>query len=162
MTSDRPRTIGFVFARGGSKGVPGKNIKPLAGKPLIAYAIETARACPLLETVIVSTDDAQIAAIAREYGAEVPFIRPAVLAADDSPEWLAWQHAIRTIQAERGEFDIFVSVPTTSPFRSTEDVTGCIKTLRDNPETDVVLSVRDAERSPYFNMVYLDGAGYAH
>ena len=74
--------LAIIPARGGSKGVPGKNIKALAGKPLIAYAIETARACSLIETIIVSTDDPAIAAVAREYGAEVPFVRPAELAAD--------------------------------------------------------------------------------
>lgn len=161
MNNIKQRVIGFIFARGGSKGIPGKNIKPLAGKPLIAYAIETARACPLLETVIVSTDDPAIAAVACEHGAEVPFFRPAELAADNSPEWLAWQHAIRWAQAERGNFDIFVSLPTTSPFRRVEDVTACIDVLRSNPETDAVITVRQAERSPYFNMVCLDEVGHA-
>lgn len=161
MNDSEQRAIGFIFARGGSKGVPGKNIKLLAGKPLIAYAIETARACTLLETVIVSTDDPVIAAVAREHGAEVPFFRPAELAADDSPEWLAWQHAIRWVQAERGNFDIFVSLPTTSPFRAVEDVTACIDVLRFNQETDAVITVRQAERSPYFNMVSLDASGHA-
>ena len=162
MNNNEPRAIGFIFARGGSKGVPGKNIKALAGKPLIAYAIETARACSLIETIIVSTDDPAIAAVAREYGAEVPFVRPAELAADNSPEWLAWQHAIRWVQAQRGEFDTFISLPTTSPFRTADDVTACINTLRADPATDVVITVRKAERSPYFNMVRLDDAGYAH
>lgn len=161
MTNNKPRAIGFIFARGGSKGVPGKNIKPLAGKPLIAYAIETARACPLIETVIVSTDDAAIAEVAREYGAEVPFLRPAELAADNSPEWLAWQHAIRWVQEQRGEFDAFISLPATSPFRSTDDVAACINALRADPAADMVITVREAERSPYFNMVRLDDAGYA-
>lgn len=161
MSSTKLRAIGFIFARGGSKGVPGKNIKPLAGKPLIAYAIETARACPLIETVIVSTDDLAIAEVAREYGAEVPFLRPAELAADSSPEWLAWQHAIRWVQVQRGEFDAFISLPATSPFRSVADVTACIDTLRADPATDIVITVRDAERSPYFNMVRLDDVGYA-
>lgn len=162
MNNNKPRAIGFIFARGGSKGVPGKNIKSLAGKPLIAYAIETAHACPLIETVIVSTDDPSIAAVAREYGAEVPFLRPTDLAADNSPEWLSWQHAIRWVLAQRGEFDTFISLPTTSPFRTTDDVTACIDVLRTDPETDVVITVRQAERSPYFNMVRLDDAGYAH
>jgi len=162
MTVAGSRAIGFIFARGGSKGLPGKNIKLLAGKPLIAYAIETARACLLLETVIVSTDDSEIAATARNFGAEVPFIRPADLATDASPEWLSWQHAIRWTQAHRGEFDAFVSLPATSPFRSTEDVVACIETLRADSGADVVITVREAERSPYFNMVRLDNAGYAH
>jgi N-acylneuraminate cytidylyltransferase len=150
-----------VFARGGSKGLPGINIKLLAGKPLIAYAIETALACKRLETVIVSTDDPRIAAIAREFGAETPFMRPAELASDTAPEWQSWQHAIRFVQSERGSFDVFVSLPATSPFRLVADVDACIDTLVGDPETDIVITVRKATRSPYFNMVRLDESGLA-
>ncbi len=80
------KAIAFIFARGGTKGLPGKNIRPLGGKPLIAWSIEQALAVKRIERVIVSTDSAEIAAVAREYGAEVPFIRPAELARDESPE----------------------------------------------------------------------------
>lgn len=156
------RAIGFIFARGGSKGVPGKNIKPLAGKPLIAYAIEAGLACKELETVIVSTDDQEIAEVAKAYGAEVPFLRPAELATDTASEWLAWQHAITWVRSNRGEFDVFISIPVTSPFRDVADLQACINTLKTNPETDIVITVREAERSPYFNMVTLDESGYAH
>ncbi len=161
MSTAQPRAIGFIFARGGSKGVPGKNIKPLAGKPLIAYSIETARACARLETVIVSTDDPAIAAVAREHGAEVPFLRPPELATDTAPEWLSWQHAIRWVEQDRGPFDTFVSLPTTSPFRDVSDVDACIDLLGKDAATDVVITVREAERSPYFNMVRRDENGYA-
>ena len=95
----KPYVVGAIFARGGSKGVPGKNLRILAGKPLIAYAIETALASKLIDRVIVSTDDAEIAAVAQQHGAEVPFMRPQELARDDSPEWLSWQHAIRTMES---------------------------------------------------------------
>ena len=88
------KAVAVIFARGGSKGLPGKNIRPLAGKPLIAWAIEHALAVKRIDRVIVSTDSEEIAAVAREYGAEVPFLRPAELARDDSPEWLAWRHAL--------------------------------------------------------------------
>ena len=152
------RHVAFIFARGGSKGVPGKNIRPLAGRPLIAHAIATARACPLFESVIVSTDDPAIAAVAREHGAEVPFLRPAHLAADDSPEWLSWQHAVDWFQRERGGVDSFVSLPPTSPFRAVGDVVACVEALHAQPDTDVVITVRPAERSPWFNMVRLDQA----
>ena len=84
------KIYGFVFARGGSKGVPHKNIRPLCGKPLIAYAIEAGLASGCVEKMIVSTDNEAIAKVAQEYGAEVPFLRPAELAADNSPEWLAF------------------------------------------------------------------------
>ncbi len=158
---DTARCVAFIFARGGSKGLPGKNIKPLAGKPLIAWSIDAARACPEIETVIVSTDDPGIADVARAHGAEVPFMRPEELARDDSPEWLAWRHAIRWFQEARGAFDVFLSLPATSPFRAAADIEACLATLRADPATDIVITVRDAERSPYFNMVRHDEQGYA-
>ena len=154
--------VGFIFARGGSKGVPRKNIHPLAGKPLIAYAIETALASELIDRVIVSTDDAEIADVAQQYGAEVPFMRPQELARDDSPEWLAWQHAIRTLEATESQpkMDAFVCIPPTSPLRAVEDVDACIRMLLES-DADLVITVKPAERNPYFNMVVLDEAGYA-
>lgn len=155
------RTVCFIFARGGSKGLPGKNIKLLAGKPLIALSIAIARACPRIETVIVSTDDAAIADTAREWGAEVPFMRPAELATDTAPEWLAWRHAIDWFERGRGAFDVFLSLPPTSPFRAVPDVDACIDALATDPQADAVITVREAERSPYFNMVSLDPQGYA-
>lgn len=156
-----PRHVAFIFARGGSKGLPGKNILPLAGKPLIAYAIATARACQRLESVIVSTDDPAIAAVARDFGAEVPFMRPAHLAQDDSPEWMAWRHAIDWFQRERGEFDSFVSLPATSPFRAVADVEACLELLHSDPATDIVITVREAATNPYYTMIRHDADGYA-
>jgi N-acylneuraminate cytidylyltransferase len=153
--------VGAIFARGGSKGLPRKNIRLLAGKPLIAYAIETARAVPAIERVIVSTDDPEIAAVAREFGADVPFMRPPELAADDTPEWIAWQHAIRELNAgESGRgVDVLVSVPTTAPLRAVDDVERCVQTLLGG-DADVVITVTPSARSPYFNMVCLS-EGYA-
>ena len=155
------RAVCFIFARGGSKGLPGKNIRPLAGKPLIAHSIAVACACPRIETVIVSTDDETIADTARQWGAEVPFMRPAGLATDTAPEWLAWRHAIEWFERERGSLDVFLSLPPTSPFREVVDVDNCIDALADDPRADAVITVREAERSPYFNMVSLDSQGYA-
>jgi N-acylneuraminate cytidylyltransferase len=141
--------------------VPGKNIKDLAGRPLIAHAIDAARACTRLETIIVSTDDPRIAEVARAFGAETPFMRAPELATDAAPEWLAWQHAIDWFHRERGPFDAFVSLPTTSPLRSVSDVERCLDVFLGNPGTDVVITVRESDRSPYFNMVQLDRDGYA-
>jgi N-acylneuraminate cytidylyltransferase len=155
------KAVCFIFARGGSKGLPQKNIRPLGGKPLIAHAIDIARANPRLTTVIVSTDDPAIADVARAHGAEVPFMRPPELATDTAPEVLAWCHAVEWYQRERGEFDIFLSLPATSPFRHQEDVDACLDLLVGDPAADGVITVRDAERSPYFNMVTIDGTGYA-
>ncbi|MCC7446579.1 MAG: acylneuraminate cytidylyltransferase family protein [Anaerolineae bacterium] len=156
----KPHVVGFIFARGGSKGVPRKNIRLLAGKPLIAYAIETAQASQWIERVIVSTDDPEIASVARQYHADVPFMRPAGLARDDSPEWLAWQHAIQQVQASGSPFDVFVSIPTTAPLRSVADVDACVQLLVES-DADMVITVKAASRNPYFNMVTLDSAGYA-
>jgi CMP-N-acetylneuraminic acid synthetase len=151
------KVIGFIFARGGSKGVPRKNIRPLAGKPLIAWAIECGLKSQLVDRVVVSTDDAEIAETAECYGAEVPFMRPAELAGDRSPEWLAWRHAIEAIREhpDFGPFEIFASIPTTSPLRQVQDLDQCIEALRDN-QADVVITVKEAARNPYFNQVVLD------
>jgi N,N'-diacetyl-8-epilegionaminate cytidylyltransferase len=159
----KPHVIGAIFARGGSKGVPRKNLRLLAGKPLIAYSIEAALRCQSINRVIVSTDDEEIAAAAHRFGAEVPFTRPADLATDNAPEWLAWQHAIRSLEEQPNatKIDVLVSVPTTSPLRKAEDIETCIAALLEG-EADIVVTVRDAERNPYFNMVTLDEAGFAH
>ncbi|MBN2974411.1 acylneuraminate cytidylyltransferase family protein [Roseomonas aeriglobus] len=151
----------FIFARGGSKGVPRKNVRALGGVPLIGHAIRVARACPSLDEVIVSTDDEEIAQVALDLGAEVPFLRPPALASDTASEWMAWRHAIEWVRRHRDDFDIFVSLPATSPFRAVDDVEACIDILRRDPRTDVVATVKKAERSPYFNMVSLDPDGIA-
>ena len=143
----------FIFARGGSKGLPRKNIKVLAGKPLIAWAIETALKVSEVNRVIVSTEDPDIADIAREFGAEVPFIRPKNLASDNASEWDAWRHALLTLRDIEGEFpDPFISVPTTAPLRLPDDIRACISTYYEGG-ADVVLAVTDAHRNPWFNMV---------
>lgn len=159
----KPYVVAAVFARGGSKGIAGKNLRLLAGKPLVAHAVETARASALIERIVVSTDDDRIAEIARRYGAEIPFIRPKELATDDCPEWLAWQHAIQTLQssAEDRTMDVFVSIPPTSPLRTVADVDACIRTLLET-RADFVITVTPAHRNPYFNMVELDASGYAY
>ncbi|WP_139463185.1 acylneuraminate cytidylyltransferase family protein [Aeromonas veronii] len=145
------RTIAFIFARGGSKGLPQKNIKPLDGKPLIQYSIETALATVGIEQVFVSTDDAAIAYVARAAGAEI-IERPAELATDTSPEWSSWRHAIDYVRSSYGDFDVFVSLPATSPLRDETDVSAAIKQLLDTG-ADICISVTPANRSPYFNMV---------
>jgi len=147
-----PAIIAFVFARGGSKGLPRKNLRLLAGKPLIVHAIETGLALTRVSKVIVSTDDAEIAAVAERAGAWVPFMRPAELAGDAVPEWLAWQHAIRQTRAMGQAVDVFVSLPPTSPLRTSADVDFAID-LKLRSDADIVITVREAERNPYFNMV---------
>ena len=142
--------------------MPKKNLRALAGKPLIAHAIEAALGSELIDRVMVSTDDDEIAAAARQYGAEVPFMRPAELARDDSPEWLAWQHAIRAYAGfqDTPGADAMVSIPTTSPLRSLADVDACVTKLLDS-DADIVITVTPSVRNPYFNMVELDRGGCA-
>ncbi len=153
----KPYIVAAIFARGGSKGVPRKNIRPLAGKPLIAYSIEVARSLRCVDRVIVSTDDAEIAEVAKKFGAEVPFLRPPDLAQDNTPEWLAWRHALQTLQSPNApKIDVMVSIPTTSPLRRSEDVQSCIDRLLAT-EADAVITIKETDRNPYFNMVTLDG-----
>lgn len=144
--------VAFIFARGGSKGLPRKNLLPFGGIPLIAHSINTARALSRINRVVVSTDDEEIAEIAVRAGAEVPFMRPKELASDTAPEWLAWQHAIKTLKAQGDSVDVFLSMPPTSPLRTPEDIDCCIDTYFES-RVDIVVTVREAERSPYFNMV---------
>jgi N-acylneuraminate cytidylyltransferase len=156
-----PNIVAFIFARGGSKGVPHKNIRLLNGHPLISYAIRTGLTCPSVSRVVVSTDDEQIATVARDYDAEVPFMRPAELASDTASEWLAWQHAIQTVNALSDKpVDIFLSLPATAPLRAVEDVERCLNRL-ETGNVDLVFCVTEATRSPYFNMVTLREDGLA-
>ena len=121
-------TIACIFARGGSKGLPNKNILEFCGKPLIAWSIELLTKIPRVRRIIVSTDSKQIAEVALAFGAEVPFIRPDYLAKDDSPEWLAWQHALKEILKEEGALpEALLSLPTTSPLRELADVNWCLE-----------------------------------
>lgn len=150
MTTGR---TAFVFARGGSKGLPGKNVRPLAGKPLIGWAIEQALAVPQISRVIVSTDSEQIAEVAQAHGATVPFRRPAELSSDTAPELLAWRHAITWVQQTEGHFSgPFLSIPATAPLRLPCDIEAVLAEY-DRSGADVVLSVTSAHRNPWFNMV---------
>jgi CMP-N-acetylneuraminic acid synthetase len=144
------KTYAFIFARGGSKGVSGKNIKEICGKPLIAYSIEIAQKIDDIEKIFVSTEDEKIATVAKKFGADI-IPRPYNLADDNSPEWLAWQHAIKWLEERNDNFDIFISLPATSPLRNKKDITQCLASL--DEKTDMVVGITEAARSPWFNMV---------
>lgn len=151
--------VAFIFARGGSKGLPGKNIRLLGGKPLIAWSIEHALSVKRIERVIVSTDSKEIAAVAKQYGAEVPFMRPAELAQDNSPEWLAWRHALDYLRESSGSLPkAMVSVPTTAPLRLPLDIEKCLNEY-EKGDADMIITITDAHRSPYFNMVKTNADG---
>jgi N-acylneuraminate cytidylyltransferase len=145
--------VGFIFARAGSKGLPGKNILPIAGKPLIAWSIECALKVSRIERLIVSTDSPEIAKIARDYGAEVPFMRPAWLATDESSEWDSWRHALNYLMESTGNIpNVIVSIPPVAPLRAPIDIENCLNEY-DKGSSDIVISVTESRRSPYFNMV---------
>ena len=146
-------TVALIFARGGSKGLPAKNIRSFGGKPLIAWSIECALSVKAIDRVIVSTDSEEIAETSRKYGADVPFIRPRELATDESPEWLAWRHALDYLRNSSGGLpEVMVSLPATSPLRAVSDVESCLEQFSKG-DCDVVVTVSEAHRSPFFNMV---------
>ena len=144
-------TIATICARGGSRGVPGKNIRPLLGKPLIVYTIEQALACPRIDAVYVSTDDEAIAGVARKAGARVPFLRPAELATAEAPKMPVIRHLVTALEAQGVRAERIVDLDPTSPLRDLADIDACLALL--DQATDVVITGYEAEKNPYFNMV---------
>jgi len=145
--------IGLIPARGGSKGIPRKNLRPLDGKPLIAHSIASGKACRALDYVVVSTEDAEIAEVAKSYGAEVPFMRPASFATDEAPMMPVMRHAVEACEKfyEKPVRAIVLLHPT-SPLRQVSDVEAAIR-LFDESGCDTVISGSPARCNPYFNMV---------
>jgi CMP-N,N'-diacetyllegionaminic acid synthase len=156
---NKHKIVCVIPARGGSKGIPRKNIKLLAGKPLIAYTIEQALQSQYIDRTIVSTDDTEIAGVAQQYGAEVPFMRPADLAGDHVTTIDVLLHAVQWLEEqEKFDFDILVLLHATTPLRSVDDINSCIKMLVET-KADNVFSVAEAHRNPYFNMVEVGDDG---
>jgi CMP-N-acetylneuraminic acid synthetase len=149
----------FIFARGGSKGLPGKNLRDLKGKSLLRRAIETCQATPEIGRVLVSTEDKDIAAAAKSLGAQVPFVRPSELAQDESPELEAWKHALRTLQDLEGQMpETLVSVPTTAPLREPKDLSNCLELYLET-SADLVITSAVSPHNPYFNLFELSDTG---
>ncbi len=135
------KIVGIITARGGSKGIPGKNIKLLLGKPLIAYTIEAAKASGAFDKLIVSTDDEAIAKVCREYGAEVPFVRPAELSGDTASHLGVIQHAVQWLKDNEGyEPDAVMILQPTSPLRQAFHIKGAADLMQEQ-SPDSVLSV---------------------
>lgn len=135
------RTLGVITARGGSKGLPGKNLRPLAGKPLLAWTIEAAQEAGVLDRLILSTDDEAIAAEGRARGCEVPFLRPAALALDDTPHLPVVQHAVQWLDDhEQYRPDAVLILQPTSPLRTAEDIRASLARLEQSG-ADAVVSV---------------------
>jgi CMP-N-acetylneuraminic acid synthetase len=152
-------TIATICARGGSQGLPGKNIRPLHGKPLIAWTIEQALACGAIDGVYVSTDDPAIAEVARAFGAEVPGLRPAELATAAAPKLPVIAHLVGEVEAAGESVSRIVDLDPTSPLRHLADIESCLDLL--DEDTDCVITAYPAEKNPYFNMVELDAEGLA-
>jgi CMP-N-acetylneuraminic acid synthetase len=135
--SDKPHVVAIIAARGGSKGLPGKNVRPLAGKPLIAYSVEAAKASPYVDRVIVTTDSPEIAEVARRFGAEVPFMRPPELAQDLTPTEPVLAHAVEWLEREeKYRVDIVVFLQPTDIFRKRSMIDETVKCLLDDPEIE--------------------------
>lgn len=153
-----------ISARGGSRGVPGKNVRPILGKSLIARAVENALRAPEIERVVVSTDSRAIADAAKGAGAEAPFIRPSELAQSDTGKFQVWQHALAACERHyRERYDLYVDIDCTNPLIEAEDISGAIARFRDiraaGKPVDAVFTVAPARRNPYFNLVEPDGSG---
>ena len=154
--------IALICARSGSKGIPNKNIKLLAGKPLIERSINQIKELKEVNRVIVSTDSKEIANIAIKAGAEVPFMRPEKLAEDDASEWLVWRHAIESINKIDGSYpDILIVVPVTAPLRTVDDLKNCLVEYQKG-NADIIITATDSHRSPYFNMIKINEEGIAN
>jgi CMP-N,N'-diacetyllegionaminic acid synthase len=151
------RTIATICARGGSVGVPRKNIRPLAGRPLIAHTIAQALAAPGIDAVYVSTDDSEIAEVARQYGATVPFLRPAALATSQAAKVPVIQHLCEWVAGHDGEFDRIIDLDPTSPLRTVDDIQACLSLL--DADTSAVITTFESEKNPYFNMVEVKADG---
>ncbi len=153
------KPICFIGARGDSKGIPRKNVRRIAGKPLIAHTIETAIKSNIFQEVIVSTEDHEIASIARKYGAKVPFIRPRRLAADNTSMMDVIIHAIKKLHQMGYEFDILVNRDCTVPFIRSSDMKGAIDLLK-SKKCDAVYAAYRQHHNPYFNMMEIDSNGF--
>jgi N-acylneuraminate cytidylyltransferase len=147
---NRPEVLAIIPARGGSKSIPGKNIKPLAGVPLIAYSIAAGVQAQTVTRVIVTTDSEEIADVSRQYGAEIPFMRPAEHAQDSTPDLPVFVHALKWLYEMEGyQPDVVVHLRATSPFRPLSCVDDGVRMLLDDPQADCVRGMINAQQNPY-------------
>jgi N-acylneuraminate cytidylyltransferase/CMP-N,N'-diacetyllegionaminic acid synthase len=151
-----------VCARGGSKGVPNKNVRDVDGKPLVAHTIEQGLSWDRCDELVVSTDSEDIAEVARDYGARVPFSRPDRLASDTAAKLPAIQHAHEQMEEiDDTTYDVVVDLDATAPLRTVQDIEDCFQAVQ-GTNAHNAYTVTEAEKNPYFNMVELDDDGYAH
>ena len=150
----------IIPARGGSKGIPHKNIKLLGGKPLICRAIDNARSVAPDSDICVSTDDSEIIQVVEDYGLKVPFIRPTELAADNSGTYEVLLHALSFYERQGRTYDTIILLQPTSPFRRDEDISEALKLY--SSDIDMVVSVTEARANPYYNCFETDSDGFLH
>jgi CMP-N,N'-diacetyllegionaminic acid synthase len=143
---DRKSVLALVIARGGSKSVPRKNLRELGGKPLLAWTLEAAAGSRYIDRTVVSTDDVEIMMLAERLGADVPFMRPAELAEDDTPAMDVVRHALATLDCR---YDYLALLQPTSPLRTSGDIDGCLA-LCDSAGAPAAVSVTEATKSPYW------------
>ncbi len=147
---NRKDVMALIPARGGSKSVPRKNLLPVAGKPLIAYSILHAQACASITRIIVSTDDDEIASVAKSYGAEVPFKRPADAASDTATDFQVFHHALTWLAEHEGYVpELVVHLRPTGPVREATLIERAVQLMLGTPEADALRSVGTAEQTPY-------------
>jgi N-acylneuraminate cytidylyltransferase len=152
--SEGARLLAVVPARGGSQGLPGKNIRPFVGLPLIAHSFLFARLCPEIDQVVVSTDSPEIAEVARDYGADVPFLRPADLARSDTPMWPVLRHALRSVEeAQSTSFEYLVLLDPTSPARERADLREALQRLEKDHDAAGIVSVSVPPFNPIWHCV---------
>lgn len=149
-----------IPARGGSKGVPGKNIKPLAGKPLIHYSIESARKIFSDDSICISTDSLQIKQIVEETGLTVPFLRPAEMATDTTGTYEVLLHVIENYKSSNRQYKYLLLLQPTSPFRSVFDIQQMIELLQRDNEAEMIVSVGISHHNPYFSLFEENNNGY--
>lgn len=155
------RALVIIPARGGSKGIPHKNIKPLNGKPLIHYTIDVARTVVSDDDICVSTDDSEIISIVENYGLKVPFVRPAELASDTAGTYEVLLHALNYYEKKLHRiYDVVILLQNTSPFRSTKQLQEAIKLYRN--DIDMVVSVKECPANPYYCVFEEDNNGFLH
>jgi CMP-N,N'-diacetyllegionaminic acid synthase len=153
-----PSVLGVIVARGGSKGLPGKNLRPLAGKPLIVHTIEAALGCAALTRTVLSSEDAEILAVGRQAGCPAPFVRPVELAGDRSSTVDVTLHAVDWLARHEGfATDVVVQLPATAPLRRAEHIAGALAVLRDDPTAEAVVAVTEPDYPPYWMLTVKDG-----
>ena len=154
------KTLYVIPARGGSKGIPHKNIKSLAGKPLIGYSIDVARQLAADDDICLTTDDPDIAATAESMGLNVPFLRPASLATDTCGTYEVLIHALDFYRDRGIDYDTLVLLQPTSPMRTADDVRAALALY--SPDIDMVVTVKEAASNPYYNCYETDNDGFLH